>query len=1268
MKPPLDLFTKNFFSPLPAALAALFVFLALPQAAPAQMLPQPSAIQIDNPNETQAKTPLHRMSAKTHRQIALLEAEADARTPVQRKISSQLIYTLKAARSQPLAPGIAAQRTEVVLDSAGMTLVDINAAVTPTLLAAIQTAGGQIIGSSVRFGQVRASVPLNVVEALAALPEVRQIKPAVIAQLQDAPTPKTAPGKARAGQAKHRIGARPFLPSLLSQAGVTLLNLPPAAAFAASTNAVGATIDEADKTHQADVARSAYHVDGTGIKVGVLSDSLDNGNGIYADALASGDVSSVSVISGQSGGAGSGEGLAMLECVHHLAPGAQLYFATGASGEGQFADNIIALQKAGCKVIIDDEAYPDESPFQDDIIAQAINTVTAAGVMYFSCAANYGNLISGTSSVWENDFSSSGNNDTGDGLTHQFDTSGDELNEIQTNGQTTVSLFWSDPLGKSSNDYDLFVVDPNGNIVASSTDRQTGSQDPFEYATAQDGDSIAIVKHSGSTRFLHVDLNAQHSIFNYATNDRTRGHNAAANAFCVAATPAAAGSGGDNAPDGPYPNPFNTSNKVETFSNDGPRHIFFNPDGSAITTDLTHAGGKVLNKPDFTAADGTTTTMTQAEVGDGKEALSPFFGTSCAAPHAGAIAALLLSYNLSLTRAQLSTILKNSATDIMASGYDVNSGTGILNAYKALQATPAPTSAVTLSSVSFSPSSGFGGSTNPTGTVTLTKAATAATTVTLSSSTASLVVPSSVTIAAGSTSATFSTNSHTVTAVTTATVTASSGGVSKTGTFTVNPTSVSSVSFSPTSVTGGSANSTGTVTMAGAVGSAQTITLTSSNTAALTVPASVSLPYGNTSVTFTATSHSVTSATTVTVTASYNGGSKTSTVTVNPATTTAASLASISFNPTSGFGGSTNPTGTVTLTKAATAATTVTLSSSTASLVVPSSVTIAAGSTSATFSTNSHTVTAVTTATVTASSGGVSKTGTFTVNPTSVSSVSFNPTSVTGGSANSTGTVTMAGAVGSAQTITLTSSNTAALTVPASVSLPYGNTSVTFTATSHSVTSATTVTVTASYNGGSKTSTVTVNPAASGITPKTLAFNPNPAVSNSLITGTVTLTAAAPSGGTAVTLSSVSGGTKTALLTVTVAAGSTTGTFTLRAGYVSASTAYSYSADAGGGSATASLTVSPTTVQLSSLTVTPNPVSSSGFLTATVTLSAAAPAGGAAVSFSQNGTFLGYLTVPAGSTSKSLMFFPPQVTSATAYTYSSYYNAVAKTVTVTVSP
>src|SRR3989441_3471564 len=83
---------------------------------------------------------------------------------------------------------------------------------------------------------------------------------------------------------------------------------------------------------------------------------------------------------------------------------------------------------------------------------------------------------------------------------------------------------------------------------------------------------------------------------------------------------------------------------------------------------------------------------------------------------------------------------------------------------------------------------------------------------------------------------------------------------------------------------------------------------------------------------------------------------------------------------------------------------------------------------------------------------GVTRPATLTVNPQPVllSSLAVSPTTVTGGS-NSTGTATLDGPApaGGAQ-VTLSSDNTAA-TVPASVTVPAGATSVTFTVTTSAV-------------------------------------------------------------------------------------------------------------------------------------------------------------------------------------------------------------------------
>src|SRR5262249_50165994 len=114
--------------------------------------------------------------------------------------------------------------------------------------------------------------------------------------------------------------------------------------------------------------------------------------------------------------------------------------------------------------------------------------------------------------------------------------------------------------------------------------------------------------------------------------------------------------------------------------------VFYQADGTAIPPgNFLATGGAVRQKPDIAAADGVTTTV---------PGFAPFFGTSAAAPHAAAIAALLKSYNSSLSRGQVRQVLMGSALDIDGPGFDRNSGAGIVMALPALPASrvqaPAP--------------------------------------------------------------------------------------------------------------------------------------------------------------------------------------------------------------------------------------------------------------------------------------------------------------------------------------------------------------------------------------------------------------------------------------------------------------------------------------------------------------------------------------------------------------------------------------------------
>jgi hypothetical protein len=543
-------------------------------------------------------------------QIRALRAEKATRSAIQRKIGSQLLYAARMRRGLPVADGVRTLRTQVEVDAAGRTLVDVRARTTARLLAAIAALGGELVSQVPAAGALRVRLPLDAVESLAAEPDVERIR--------------------HAGRAATR-----------------------------ATN-----VSQGDVAHRAVEARTAFGVDGTGIAVGVLSDGVDS----LASLQASGDLpAGVSVLPGQ---AGSGsEGTAMLEIVHDLAPGAQLLFATAFGSQASFADNIRALRAAGADVIVDDVAYFAEAVFQDDDVAAAVDAVVADGALYFTAAGNEGNLNDGTAGVWEGDFVASGETVNGDPV-HDFG-GGVTLNEVVVDSPYAFTLHWADPLGGSANDYDLYLTNKPGTVIfAASTDVQDGNDDPYEEigSFANDaGRKLLVARAAGAAnRYLHA--NANRGRLARATAGQTGQHAGARGAVSVAAVDvrSAAGAGGV----------FAGTESVERYSSDGPRRVFYEADGTAITPgNLSASGGELRAKPDLAAADCVATAT---------PGFATFCGTSAAAPHAAAIAALLLE--LGASPGEVRGALAASALDIEAPGPDRDAGAGVAEALAAAAA------------------------------------------------------------------------------------------------------------------------------------------------------------------------------------------------------------------------------------------------------------------------------------------------------------------------------------------------------------------------------------------------------------------------------------------------------------------------------------------------------------------------------------------------------------------------------------------------------
>lgn len=445
--------------------------------------------------------------------------------------------------------------------------------------------------------------------------------------------------------------------------------------------------------NQADYILESYRVrgaqggfNGTGQRVGVMSDSY-NARGGAAAGVASGDLpANVLVLQDTPGQAD--EGRAMIELIHDIAPAAGAAFSSVYRGEADFADQMLRLADptaGNCKILVDDITYFAEPMFQDGVVAQAVNEASSRlGVAFFSSAGNGGDASCEyaapvfkptTATAGGNaeldfgaSFSAGGASDT---RQHFSIPKGDNLFPI---------LEWSDPFYTTAGvktDLDMYLIKSRpdgvvqkGDTVAVSGDDNIKSQTPvegFSYTNNNDTDTefdLVIVRYAGTVNparvkyILYGDNVAPKEYFTHSST--VTGHHAASGVMSVAAAPS-----------------FNRL-APEGFTAKGRPTFLFAPDGTPLATP------ELRLKPDFTAVDGVSTTFFYgAGVPDPNDG-SLFFGTSAAAPNAAAVTALLLQAQPALTPAQVNERLKSTALDINTPGFDDLTGAGLINAYRAI--------------------------------------------------------------------------------------------------------------------------------------------------------------------------------------------------------------------------------------------------------------------------------------------------------------------------------------------------------------------------------------------------------------------------------------------------------------------------------------------------------------------------------------------------------------------------------------------------------
>ena len=469
-------------------------------------------------------------------------------------------------------------------------------------------------------------------------------------------------------------------------------------------NNTGSITSQGDVAMRAGMARSIYGLDGSGVTVGVMSDSYNVLGGAAAD-ITSGDLpaAGVTVINGESSSCGTlifciDEGRAMLQIVHDIAPGANLLFHTALSSTVDFANGIAALAAADADVIVDDLLYLNEPMFEDGIVAQAVNAVAASGVAYYSAAGNQGRQS------YESGFVDSGEylclewlEPIGDcnylyervGRMHDFDP-GPAQHLFQSitipyNATLTIALQWDEAFGYARTDHDVVLLDATGSAwyeFGANDNVSTGegwevlqfTNDEFlgpgttEFTIAITYDDVdSIGPPANLLKAIYYGNGV--TINDFPSDSSTLiGHANAAGATAVGAaffrdTP-------EFGIDPPLPEPYSAA---------GGTPILFGANGSRLPVPA------VRLKPEIVAIDGVNTTFFFSD-SYGNDGIDDFFGTSAAAPHAAGVAALLRQAKSAATPTQLATALESSAIDMLAAGFDHDTGYGLIQADAAVAA------------------------------------------------------------------------------------------------------------------------------------------------------------------------------------------------------------------------------------------------------------------------------------------------------------------------------------------------------------------------------------------------------------------------------------------------------------------------------------------------------------------------------------------------------------------------------------------------------
>jgi Subtilase family len=574
--------------------------------------------------------------------------------------------------------------------------------------AALEAAGATVLETSARYQTVALAIAPEDLGALAEVPGLEAVAPSLQPVFY--------------GAEEEGSGATPSATTSLTSNGLC---------------EGGSVISQAMTQLHVAAARGVFGARGAGQTIGVISDSFNTateaiGGGAVPTRAGDDEVSNdlpgpASTCSGQQvpvrvvaeGPAeGTDEGRAMLQVVHDLAPHAELAFATAYSTELEFAHNVellaapVSAGGGGADVIVDDVAYFAEPFFQDGPVAVAIRHVTEAGVTYLTAAGN-DNLIQGTNEFgsWErSEFkdtecpSAVGAGVVGEASSKaclNFSPSGADPTfgiTVEPESTLTLDLQWAEPWYGVEADLNAYLLTAGGALIGEVKPRRNvgpgALRQPIELfgwenkstkstevqlvidRCIQTCNSAAKVTAKPRLKFILMEDGAGVSKTEYPKSESAAitvgptiyGHAGSAAAITLAAAN--------------YQQSATAPVRPETYSSRGPVTHYFGPVTGAATPAAKLASAETLQKPNVTATDCASTTFFASLAADGWH----FCGTSEAAPHAAAIAALMRQTQPLATAAQILAGLESSATKFTTVNSPAAVGAGLLNAEAAIAA------------------------------------------------------------------------------------------------------------------------------------------------------------------------------------------------------------------------------------------------------------------------------------------------------------------------------------------------------------------------------------------------------------------------------------------------------------------------------------------------------------------------------------------------------------------------------------------------------